>query len=82
MKKIADQSSVQSSAADAKATQQGCVAPAFKLSLHKLYGRHHNLIDRYEISISQKTMDLLLFTLIFLSSITANTFTGLDCIYE
>ena len=29
------------------------------------YGRHHNLIDRYEISISQKTIDLLLFTYVF-----------------
>ena len=26
------------------------------------YGRHHDLVDCYEISISQMTMDLLLFT--------------------
>jgi hypothetical protein len=32
--------------------------------------RHHDLVDRYEISISQMTMDLLLFVL---PSITANT---------
>ena len=34
-------------------------------SLQKLYGRHHNLVDRYEISISQMTMNLLLFTQMF-----------------
>jgi len=28
----------------------------------KIYGFHHNLVDRYEISISQMTMDILLFT--------------------
>jgi hypothetical protein len=42
--------------------KQGYVAPRLKLSQQKLYGRHHNLVDRYEISISQMTMDLLLFT--------------------
>jgi hypothetical protein len=45
-----------------KLLKQGYVAPTFKSSLQKFYGRHHNLVDRYEISISQKTMDLLLFT--------------------
>ena len=44
-----------------KLLQQGYVAPTFKSSLHKLYVRYHNLVDRYEISISQKTMNLLLF---------------------
>ena len=38
--------------------------------------------DRYEKSISQMTMDLLLSTYNFLSSITANTFTGHDSINE
>jgi hypothetical protein len=33
--------------------KQGYVAPMFKASLQKFYGRHHNLVDRYEISISQ-----------------------------
>ena len=42
--------------------KQGYIAPMLKLSLQKIYGGHHNLADRYEISISQKTMDLLLFT--------------------
>ena len=37
--------------------KHGYVAPRLKF-----YGRRHNLVDRYEISISQMTMDLLLFT--------------------
>ena len=36
-----------------------------KTKLQKIYGRHHNLTDRYEISISQMTMDLLFFTKTF-----------------
>ena len=35
------------------------------LLLQKLHGRHHNLVYRCEISISQMTMDLLLFTYMF-----------------
>ena len=35
------------------------------LMLHKLHGRHHNLVYRCEISIYQMTMDLLLFTYMF-----------------
>ena len=42
--------------------KQGYIAPMLKSSLQKFYGRHHNLADRYEISISKMTMDLLLFT--------------------
>jgi hypothetical protein len=41
--------------------KQSYVAPKLKSSLQKLYGRHHDLDDCYEISISQMTMDLLLF---------------------
>ena len=33
--------------------------------LKKWYGSHHNLVNRYNISISQMTMDLLLFTYMF-----------------
>jgi hypothetical protein len=33
-----------------------------KSSLQKFYISHHNLVDHYKISISQMTMDLLLFT--------------------
>jgi hypothetical protein len=47
-------------------------------SLKIFYGRHHDLLECYDISISQITMDLFL----FLSSITHKTFTALDYIYE
>ena len=36
------------------------------------------LLTRYQISISQMTMNIFLFTYIYLSIITAKTFTGLD----
>ena len=45
--------------------KQGCVDPRLKSSLQKLYGHHHNLVDRYEISISQMAMDLSLFMQMF-----------------
>jgi hypothetical protein len=45
-----------------KLLKQGYVAPRLKTLLQKLYGRHHNMIDRYKIFISQMTIDLLLFT--------------------
>jgi hypothetical protein len=45
-----------------KLLKQDYVAPRLKSSLQKLYCRHQNLVDRYEISISQMTMDHLLFT--------------------
>ena len=41
---------------------QGYVAARLKSSLQRIYSRHHNFVDRYEISISQMTMDLSLFT--------------------
>ena len=63
-----------------KLPTQGNVATRLKSSLQKFYGRHHNMVDRYKISISQMTMDLLL--LCFLSFITAKTFTELDWIHE
>ena len=34
--------------------KQGHVAPRLKSSPQKFYGRHHNLVDRYEISIYLK----------------------------
>jgi hypothetical protein len=50
-----------------------------KSSLQKLYSRHHEVADRYEISISRMTMDLWPFMLFFcLSSNTDKTFTVLD----
>jgi hypothetical protein len=40
-------------------------------SLHIVYSRHHELVDRCEISISQMTMDLFTFNVdVFLSSFT------------
>jgi hypothetical protein len=45
-----------------KLPKQGYVAPRLKSSLQKLYSRHHNLVERYEISISQMTIDFLRFT--------------------
>ena len=48
-------------------SKQGCVARKLKSLLHKFYCRHHDLVERYEISISQMTMDLLLFAYIFAS---------------
>jgi hypothetical protein len=44
-----------------KLLNRGYVVPMLKSSLQKLYGRHYNLVDRYEISISQMTMDISLF---------------------
>ena len=38
------------------------VAPRLKSSAQKIFGRHHHLVDHFEISISQMTMDLLLVT--------------------
>ena len=65
-----------------KLLKQGYVAPRLKSWLQEFYGGHNNLVDRYKISISQMKMDLLILGRCFLSSITAKTFTGLDCIYE
>ena len=45
-----------------KLLKQGYVAPRMKASLQQFNNRHHNLVDRYEISISQIVMGLLLFT--------------------
>ena len=45
-----------------KLLKQGNFAPKLKSSLRQFYGHHHDLVDRYKISISKMTMDLLLFT--------------------
>jgi hypothetical protein len=41
-----------------KLLKQEYVAPRLKLSLQILYDGLHNLVDRYEISISHMTMEL------------------------
>jgi hypothetical protein len=53
--------------------KQGYVA-RLKSSLQNIYGRHHNLVYRYEISISQMTKDLFLLRRCFLSSIDCQDF--------
>jgi len=45
-----------------KLLKQGYVSPKLNSSLRKSDGHHHDLVDCYKISISQLTMDLLLFT--------------------
>ena len=51
-------------------------------SLKKIYCRYHELIDSYEVSISQIAMDIFPFTYIFLSFITNKTLAGLDHEYH
>ena len=41
-----------------KLLNQGFLLVKLKLSLPKLYGRHHDLVDRYGISVSQMTTDM------------------------
>jgi hypothetical protein len=41
-----------------------------KASLQKLYGRRHDLVEHYEIFISQITMDLFLLRLFFVFPIS------------
>ena len=45
-----------------KILKQGHVDPRLKSSLQKAYGNHHELVDRYEILISQMTMNFFPFT--------------------
>jgi hypothetical protein len=41
-----------------KLLNQGFLVIKLKSSLRKFYGRHHELVDRYGISVSQKTTDM------------------------
>jgi len=41
-----------------KLLNQGFLLVNLKSSLRKFYGRHHDLVDRYGISVSQMTMDM------------------------
>jgi hypothetical protein len=47
--------------------KQDYLAPMLKLSVQICYGCHHILFDRYEISISQMPMGLLLLSHVFFS---------------
>jgi hypothetical protein len=42
-----------------KLLSQGYVQPLLKSSLQKFYDRHHDLVDRYDVSISQMRLDIL-----------------------
>jgi hypothetical protein len=53
-----------------KILKQGCVTPRLKKSLQKFYCRDHELVDLYEISTSQMTMDISPCIYFFLSYIT------------
>jgi hypothetical protein len=44
-----------------KLLKQGNIAIRLKSLLLKCYGHHHNVVDHYEISISQITMNLFIF---------------------
>ena len=41
-----------------KLLNQGFLSVKLKSSLRKFYGRHHDLVDRYGISVSQLTTDM------------------------
>ena len=41
-----------------KLLNQGFLLVKLKSSLRKFYGRHHDLVDSYGISVSQMTMDM------------------------
>jgi len=41
-----------------KLLNQGFLLVKLKSSLRKLYGRHHDLVDRYGISVSKMTTDM------------------------
>jgi hypothetical protein len=41
-----------------KLLNQGFLLVKLKSSLRKLYGHHHDLVDRYKISVSQMTTDM------------------------
>ena len=45
-----------------KLHKQGYAVPMLKSTIQAFYGRHHELVDSYEISISQMTMDRFLST--------------------
>jgi len=42
-----------------KLLNKGFLLVKFKSSLRKCYGHHHDLVDRYGISVSQMTTDML-----------------------
>jgi hypothetical protein len=59
-----------------KLLKQGYVA--LSSTLKNVYSRHHELVDRYEISIFQIALYLFSFTWFFFLSSVINTFPFLD----
>ena len=47
-----------------KQLHQGFLIKRLKSSLRKYYGRHHDLVNRYGISVSQMTTDMFPFVVI------------------
>ena len=64
-----------------KLLKRGYDVARLKLFLQTFYGRHHNLIDHYEISISQMTMDFFTFYVDFCFPYHWQDFDRLDCIH-
>jgi len=63
-----------------RCSNKASVELMLKSSVQIFYDRHHNLVDLYKIYISQILMDNFL-RRFCLSSVTDNTFIGLDFIY-
>jgi hypothetical protein len=47
-----------------KLLSEGFLLVKWKSSLRKFYGRHHDLVDRFGISVSQMTTDILHLSLV------------------
>ena len=56
-----------------KLLNQGYVAPKLKSSLLKFYGRHHDLVDRYDKTITQMKEDLFPWCPFLLHNLTWTT---------
>lgn len=59
--------------------KQCYVASMLKSSEQKIYGRHDELVDRYEIFLFQMAMNHVVLPALCSSSINYKTFTSLDC---
>jgi hypothetical protein len=53
--------------ANKEATEPGFLLVNLKSSLRKFYGHHHDLVNRFKISLSQMTMDTGMFRNHYLS---------------
>jgi hypothetical protein len=64
-----------------KIPTQSCRYTVFGQSMKIRCGCHHDLIDRYDISISQMTMDLFLITQFLPSRLLDSFFGGVHVVY-